>query len=96
MSKTLKKLKPLKIGSLVAIVAPGSPADETQLQAGVRELEARGYKVKLDTSSDDFKFASASPETRAKALMSAFSDKEVGAILSARGGYGKCANPRPT
>jgi muramoyltetrapeptide carboxypeptidase len=90
----LIKLSPLRKGDTIGIIAPGSPAHKDRVASGVRELEERGFAVKIpiDPSSHygryDHLFGSESPAVRAQAIHQLVKDPAVKLILAARGGYG--------
>ncbi|MCB0323876.1 MAG: LD-carboxypeptidase [Bdellovibrionales bacterium] len=89
-----EKVRNLKSGGCLGIVATGSPVEPERMKRSVAELERRGYRVKmpLDPSRDyaryDHGFANGSPRERAEAVMTLVTDPEVDVVLTARGGYG--------
>ncbi len=86
----LLKAPPLRKGDLIGLIAPASPPpSEARIQAGVRYLEARGYRVRLGqyvTARHGY-FAGTDRE-RAEDLNGMFRCREVRAIFALRGGYG--------
>lgn len=81
--------KPLRRGKTIAVISPAGPAEESRLQAGVRELRRRGYKVKTGKhAAGRLAYFSGSTEERLADLVRVFSDPSVDAILCSRGGYG--------
>lgn len=82
------KPKALKPGATLGVVSPGEWFEESRLKAGIRTLEAMGFKVK--TSADmakNYRLAGAD-KARAAAINTMFADPEVDGILCARGGTG--------
>ncbi len=84
--------KALRSGDLIGIAAPASPADADTVAAGVRLLEARGYRVALGKSVLDAAlhcgYLAGSDADRAADLDRLFAHREVKAIFCVRGGYG--------
>lgn len=80
---------PAEPGDLVAVTAPASPVDRGLLAAGVRLLQAAGYRVQVGPEATQARpWGEAADRERAWALAEAWSDPEVKAIVGARGGYG--------
>jgi len=78
----------LKKGDYVGIVAPGSPAPRQVIERGINVLESLGFKIKLGKHIFDITEHNAGlPENRASDINNFFSDWEVKAIITARGGY---------
>jgi muramoyltetrapeptide carboxypeptidase len=85
----LVKYRPLRAGSRVSLVAPASPFDRAEFEAGLVELRRLGLEpVHDDTVFERRGFLAGSAETRAAALMRAWSQPDVDAIMAVRGGYG--------
>ena len=85
----MRKPRALQPGDRVAIVAPASSLSAEELQAGCEELRA----LDLEPVCDDALFARASctagsPRVRAEALMRAWADPAIAAVIAARGGHG--------
>ncbi len=79
----------LKSGSTIGIIAPASPPKSERVHRGVLFLKKHGYRVKeFRQIRRKFHYLAGDDKSRAAALMEAFSDKEIDAILCARGGYG--------
>ena len=78
----------LSAGSLVHIVAPSSPFPRERFDKGLALIEAR-YRAQLadDLFARDGLFAG-DERSRLAALRAALADREAGAIVAARGGYG--------
>jgi len=85
----LVKYRPLRAGSRVQLVAPASPFDRAEFEAGLIELRRLGLEpVYDDTVFERRGFLAGSAETRASALMQAWRQPDVDAIICVRGGYG--------
>ena len=79
----------LQPGDTVGIVAPASPIQRNQLDAGCISLWRMGYKpFYLDSIFDQDLYFAGSVRRRARELEEMFEREEVRAILCARGGYG--------
>jgi muramoyltetrapeptide carboxypeptidase len=79
---------PLSPGDLVAVVAPSSPFPRDELLRGMAWLRCR-YRIRIVPGAFSREFYLAgSDERRAKELATAMADREVRAIVGARGGYG--------
>lgn len=82
----LRRLKP---GDRVALVAPASSFPREEIQAGVAELARIGLEaVYDDTIFEQAVFVAGPVETRAKAILDAWRDPEIAALVAIRGGYG--------
>jgi len=82
-------LRRLQSGDRVALVAPASPFDAADLEAGVRELARLGFEAVYHESIFSREgFVAGSPETRAAAIHRAWSDPSIAALIAVRGGYG--------
>ncbi|HXE81505.1 MAG TPA: LD-carboxypeptidase [Vicinamibacterales bacterium] len=76
-------------GDRIAVVAPASPFNPADLEAGIRELRACGFEpVFEDTLFARTGFLAGDPASRAAALTRAWQDEANAAIIAARGGYG--------
>jgi muramoyltetrapeptide carboxypeptidase len=85
----VKRLRRLHPGDRVALVAPASSFPHEELAAGVAELTRLGFEpVFDDTILDKDRFVAGSVETRVKAIMNAWQDDSVAALIAMRGGYG--------
>lgn len=84
-------IKPNKLqkGDTIAIIAPAGLVEEDKILNSVKYFESLGYKIKLGKNifkSD--RYLAGSDSERLEDLHNAFADKEINAILCARGGYG--------
>lgn len=84
-------LKPraLRFGDRVAVVAPASPFPRDEFDAGLDEIRALGFEPVIDDSVFHRRaYLAGDAATRARALVAAWTDESIRAILTARGGYG--------
>ena len=81
--------KRLKKGDMIGIVAPANYTTEDKIERAVKNIEGKGYRVKLGEGCRErwFTFAGRD-EVRARDIMEFFKDEEVDAILCLRGGFG--------
>jgi muramoyltetrapeptide carboxypeptidase len=88
----MKPIRPPKLNpnDLIGILTPASPvADSTRIERGVRYLESLGYRTKVAANVGKCHgYLAGTDEERADDVHAMFSDKEVKAIICARGGYG--------
>lgn len=85
----LIKPKNLKTGDTIAIIAPSGEVNIEKINSAVKYFESKGYNVKLGNNLTKCKnYLAGSDTERAEDLNNAFLDKEVNAIICARGGYG--------
>lgn len=84
-------IKPRRLtrGDRVAIVAPASPFQRDEFDAGVEEIRLLGFEPVYDESvfARDA-YVAGSPALRAAALRAAFGDPSIRAVIAVRGGYG--------
>jgi muramoyltetrapeptide carboxypeptidase len=89
--QTSTRIKPpaLCAGDTVGIVAPASPLDRAQLEAGCQALRGYGFNpIYLPSILERDGFFAGSIERRARELEEMYVRDDVRAILCARGGYG--------
>ena len=85
----LLKFRPLQPGGRIALVAPASPFNRAEFDAGVAELRTLGLEpVYEDTIFERQAFTAGRPRVRALALMRAFDSMDADAVMAVRGGYG--------
>lgn len=85
----LAGLQPLAPGARIAVVAPGYHLEPELLEQGVAALQRLGFEVRVDPRCRACHGRLAGDDgARAAALMDAFTDPAVDAILTLRGGYG--------
>jgi muramoyltetrapeptide carboxypeptidase len=85
----MRKPRPLARGDRIAVVAPASPFDREEFDAGVAELRRLGFEPVFDDSVFDRKrYVAGDAERRAAAIRSAWYDPSIAALIGARGGYG--------
>ncbi|HSP92773.1 MAG TPA: LD-carboxypeptidase [Vicinamibacterales bacterium] len=85
----LLKPRAARLGDRLEVVAPGSPFAAEAFEAGLAELRRLGFEPTCARGvSDRRRYAAGDAAARAQALMAAWRDPAVAAVLSARGGYG--------
>jgi muramoyltetrapeptide carboxypeptidase len=83
------RLRRLQSGDRVALVAPASSFPREEVQAGVAELARLGLEAVYDESVFDRGcFVAGSVETRVRAILTAWEDPSIAALIAIRGGYG--------
>jgi len=85
-------VKPRKLekGDVIGIIAPASaPADFSRVGKAAAYFESFGYRVKVGKNASKKRgYLAGTDDERLDDLHSMFSDKDVKAIICARGGYG--------
>lgn len=85
----LIKPNKLKQGDTIAIIAPSGEVDNKKLDNAVNYFTNCGYKIKCGLNiRKQNRYMAGSDEQRIQDLHNAFLDKDVKAIIAARGGYG--------
>jgi len=85
----LRKVRPAGPGSRLRILAPASPFDRAEFDAGVRELERLGFIPVFDERVFEKQaYVAGSAGSRAAQLREAWLDPTIDAIIGVRGGYG--------
>jgi muramoyltetrapeptide carboxypeptidase len=85
----LLKFRPVGPGSRVAVVAPASPFDRSEFDAGLVELRRLGFDPVFDESVfERHPIVAGPPERRARAFAAASAQADIDAVFAARGGYG--------
>lgn len=80
---------PLRPGDAVAVVAPSGPVRPDQLDAGVAQLAAWGYRpVVMPHARDVHGHLAGTDDARLEDLNAAIAEPDVRAVWAARGGYG--------
>lgn len=83
------KPQPLQNGDLVGVISPASPMPPENLTKGIHYLQSLGYSVlKGDHVMDSYGFLAGNDNDRLNDLHAMFSNPDVKAIFSSRGGYG--------
>jgi muramoyltetrapeptide carboxypeptidase len=83
------RLRRLRSGDRVALVAPASSFPAEEIQAGVAELTRLGFEAVYDQSVfEKDRFVAGPIETRARAILGALEDPSIAALIAIRGGYG--------
>ena len=84
-------LKPRRLqpGDRLAVVAPASPFDHREFDAGVAEIRRLGFEPVFDESVfDRRRYVAGAPDVRAAALRRAWVDPSIAGVIAVRGGYG--------
>jgi len=85
----IRKPAALRRGDLIEVIAPAAAVDDASLDAGIRLLEAAGFRVRVGAAARRRTgYLAGADRERAGDMHAAFADAEVRAILTARGGYG--------
>jgi len=87
--REIRKARALRPGDRVAIVAPASPFPRDEFDAGVEEIRRLGFDPVFEPGVfDRQRYLAGDAVGRARAFMRAWTDPDVAALLTARGGYG--------
>jgi len=79
----------LRPGDTVGIVAPSSPFNRKTFDQGIRTLESMGFQTSVPDGLDQKERYLAGPDSHRAALVNRFfADREIKAILCAKGGFG--------
>jgi muramoyltetrapeptide carboxypeptidase len=79
----------LKPGDMIGVTAPAGPFPRERFDAGLDRLKAMGFEVAVPPGVFQKNgFLAGSDEERAAGLASIFADRNVKAVMAARGGYG--------
>ncbi|MCL4375573.1 LD-carboxypeptidase [Candidatus Marsarchaeota archaeon] len=85
------KPEALKKGDTIGVITPASPLTKNRLDLvnlKVRQLEAMGYRVHFGRNyNKELGHKAGTSEERLSDLMDMFEDKDIKAIITARGGY---------
>lgn len=84
-------LKPraLKSGDRIAVVAPASPFDRDEFERGLTELRSIGFEPVFAPSVFERQgYVAGSADVRACAMVAAWDDPSIAALVGVRGGYG--------
>lgn len=80
---------PLSPGDTVGIIAPASPIERDQFDAGCAALRSLGYEIfYFDSIFERQRYFSGSLQRRVEEFHAMFSRPEIKAVVCARGGYG--------
>ncbi len=83
------KQKALKAGDVIGIAAPASPFDRAKFMKGVHALEHLGFRAIYQKDIfDQNRYLAGTDKRRASELEELFLNREVSAVMFARGGYG--------
>jgi muramoyltetrapeptide carboxypeptidase len=84
----IKPARPMP-GDTLGIVAPSSPFDSRQFQAGLRFIQELGFRVVYpETIFKKKRYLAGPDDLRAQSFNAMFADRDIKAVLCARGGYG--------
>jgi muramoyltetrapeptide carboxypeptidase len=79
----------LKPGACIGVAAVSGPVEPDRLAAGVAELEALGFRIRLARNiTESSGFLAGSDDSRAAGYRALLTDPSIDAIFFARGGYG--------
>lgn len=84
-------LKPraLRAGDRIALVAPASPFEREEFEAGVSEIRALGFEPVFDETIFDRRgYVAGEASVRAGQLRHAWHDSSIAGVIAVRGGYG--------
>ena len=87
----LPLIKPprLRPGDLIGIISPAGPVDESELKPDLELLESSGFRIHIAPHVYDRQgYLAGDDEARLSDLHALFQDREIKAIICARGGYG--------
>ena len=85
----MTRLRRLRPGDRIALVAPASPFESADVEAGAQELARLGFEAVYDqTLFSRETFVAGSVETRTAAIHRAWKDPSIAALIAMRGGYG--------
>ena len=83
------KARAVRRGDRVAVIAPSSPFDAGELEAGLSEVRRLGFEPVYDDRLFARRgYVAGEPSVRAGALLDALADPSVACVLTARGGFG--------
>ncbi|MEW5981583.1 MAG: LD-carboxypeptidase [Acidobacteriota bacterium] len=86
---TCRKPPAVRSGDRVAVVAASSPFDRQAFEAGIAEIRRLGFEPVYDRRVfDHTRYLAGSASSRASALLDAWLDPRVAAVVTARGGFG--------
>ena len=86
---TSRKPRALARGDRIAVVAPASPFNRDEFEAGIAELRRLGFEPVYDDSVFARKrYVAGEAAVRAAALRAAWLDPSIAAVIGVRGGYG--------
>ena len=88
-NKEIRLPKRLSPGDTIGIVAPAGPYPRDALERGIGALENMGFKVFIPPALLDASgYLAGSDSHRARFVNQLFADKDIDAVICARGGYG--------
>jgi muramoyltetrapeptide carboxypeptidase len=85
----LRKPRPVSAGATLGVAAPAFAVDAERLEQGVAGLRAAGFRVKVGEGAlARSGYLAGDDARRASELMALIDDRDVDAVVCARGGYG--------
>jgi len=85
----LAQVRPVRPGGRVALVAPSSPFDRAQFDAGLTELRRLGFTPVYDETIFEREAIVAGPAARRAHWLEEYAGREdIDAVMAVRGGYG--------
>lgn len=85
----MTRLRQLRAGDQVALVAPASGCAPEEIDAGVQELARLGLRAVYDRAIfDRQRFTAGTKEARAGAIHAALANPDIAGLIAVRGGYG--------
>jgi muramoyltetrapeptide carboxypeptidase len=83
------RVRRLRSGDRIALVAPASSFHPEEVAAGAAELARLGFEAVYDDRLfEKDRFVAGPVETRVKAIVEAWEDPSIAALIAVRGGYG--------
>lgn len=87
--RRVRRPRPISSAATLGVAAPAFAVDPEQLDAGVASLEASGFGVKLGPGiRERHGYLAGDDAARAASLLALLEDRDVDAVVCARGGYG--------
>jgi muramoyltetrapeptide carboxypeptidase len=84
-----RKPRALRAGDRIAVVAPASNCSRDEFDRGIAEIRRLGFEPTFDASVfDRAAFTAGEARSRAEAVVAAWNDPDVAALIAVRGGYG--------
>jgi len=93
--KMIRKVKALREGDTVGLIAPSSPAPLEDLKKAVAAIADLGFNVKVGASCyESYGYMAGPEEVRARDIHMMFGDPKINGIFCVRGGNGAIRLPR--
>lgn len=79
----------LSPGDTIALISPSRPGNPSAIAKATAYLQAQGYRVHASEAvSESYHYIAGRDARRAAAVMAAFADEQIKALLCTRGGFG--------